>query len=667
MLHQYSAGGRAKARPYIVRCRIGTPFWVSVCALIMLFVLSFGVDAQETQTRTPRILNVDPTNGTVRVNDLCPVDANVLYADIQAAVDCANLGDTVQLPAGSVSGTVSIRKALILRGDPDGTTLDAGATGRPLTVTDGARVLVENVTLTNGRANFGGGVYLADGELILANSRVTGNTAVNDGGGVYAQSGTVALSNTTIENNIAQGQGSAFVLIDAMMLLSDQQTDLITGTGVLLGTSDISVNAPTVVDANPTPAITPSQITNENPHQIAVDWMAVLLDAVQNEVLSPPEASRIYAYASIALYEGFRPGFEDATTLAGLLNGLETLPQPDPDAAYNWSLVATQATHDLTNALFLQLRLTAEDSRRTFAALLEGHRASLGERVPFNIYNRSLVYGEQLGAALIDWMQQDNYAIAQNLTYELPTGDPAYWRPLDGQEPMQPHWDTLRTFSLPMAESCDVPLGFAYDMTPGSAFFAQVSEVKLVTENATDEQRMQALYWADDPGMSSTPPGHWVAIQNELITQFDLSLQETVTMYALTNIAMADAFISSWEAKYRYQLVRPISVIHNVLGDTEWQTHVGTPPFPEYPSGHSVVSGAAAEILTHLFGDVSFTDADFTSVGFERRIFESFRQAAEEAAISRLYGGIHYRVASENSLQQGVCVAQTTLGALQLR
>lgn len=633
---------------------------VSYLAVVLLLVGAYISFAQDQQTRI-----VDPENGTVRVNDLCPESADALYADVQAAVNCANLGDIVQLPAGTVSGTVSIDRALILRGAEDGTTLDAGATGRPLTVTEGARVLVENVTLTNGRANFGGGVYLADGELILSDSRVVGNTAVNDGGGVYAQSGTLVLRNTPVENNIAQGQGSAIVTVDAQILLADDLSSPISGTTVVLGTGDISVNTQPVVQASPTPTQSiPTDIANENPRQIAVDWMTVLLDAVQNEVLSPPEASRIYAYASIALYEGFRPGFDDASTLAGQLHGLDALPQADADAAYNWSLVATQATHDLANALFLQVRNTADDTRRNFAALLDQHKVSLGERVPFNTYNRSLAYGEALADALIAWMQADNYEISQTLTYEVPTGDPAYWRPLDGQEPMQPHWDTLRTFSLPMAESCDVPIGFAYDMTPGSEFFAQVSEVKLVAENATEEQRMQALYWADDPGMSSTPPGHWVAIQNELVTQFDLSLQETVTMYVLTNIAMADAFISAWESKYRYQLVRPITVIHDVLGDTDWETHVGTPPFPEYPSGHSVVSGAAAEVLTNLFGDVSFTDADFTSAGFERRTFDTFRQAAEEAAISRLYGGIHYRVASENGLEQGVCLAEITLAQL---
>jgi hypothetical protein len=203
---------------------------------------------------------------------------------------------------------------------------------------------------------------------------------------------------------------------------------------------------------------------------------------------------------------------------------------------------------------------------------------------------------------------------------------------------------------------------------PDSAFYAQANEVKEVGENLTQLQQEIARFWVDTPGQTGAPSGHWVSIENQIVELLDLNLGRASEMYALVGMAMGDAFISAWALKYEVMLLRPETYIHEYIRRT-WQPYIQTPPFPEYPSGHSVVSGAAQEVLTTMFGVVAFTDRTHIIYEHEplQRSFTSFEAAASEAAISRLYGGIHYRAAIENGLRQGECVAQQVLANVQLR
>jgi membrane-associated phospholipid phosphatase len=154
-------------------------------------------------------------------------------------------------------------------------------------------------------------------------------------------------------------------------------------------------------------------------------------------------------------------------------------------------------------------------------------------------------------------------------------------------------------------------------------------------------------------------------IENQLVDQLDLDLERASEMYAMVGVALADSFISCWSLKYQVLLLRPVSYIQQHIRRS-WNTYIASPGFPSYPSGHSVVSAAAAEVLTDLFGTVAFTDASATSRGYAPRYFTSFRAAASEAAISRLYGGIHYRVDIENGMIQGACVGLRVANTLEL-
>jgi hypothetical protein len=275
--------------------------------------------------------------------------------------------------------------------------------------------------------------------------------------------------------------------------------------------------------------------------------------------------------------------------------------------------------------------------------------------------------GRTLGEAIVEWGRDDGFADTRGLEWEPPTGDPSLWVLTSDGKAVEPYWGSIRPFALGYADECAVWLDMAFATDPDSTFYKQALEVKEVGDNLTDEQETIARYWLDAPGQTGTPAGHWVSIENQLVEQLGLTLDLTAEMYAYTGIAVGDAFISSWSLKYQLNLLRPVTYIQEYIRRS-WEPYIQTPLFPEYPSGHSVVSAAAAEVLTGLFGTVAFTDRTHIIYQHEplQRSFTSFEAAASEAAISRIYGGIHYRAAIEYGMKQGRCIAETIFDRIRL-
>ena len=213
-----------------------------------------------------------------------------------------------------------------------------------------------------------------------------------------------------------------------------------------------------------------------------------------------------------------------------------------------------------------------------------------------------------------------------------------------------------------------MPIALDFSDDPESTFYLQAAEVLDANDDLSETQGEIARFWVDTPGLTGTPAGHWVMIEAQLVERLELPLGKTAEMYILVNTALADSFISAWNLKYQDNLLRPVTYINQYIR-RGWSPYVQSPPFPEYPSGHSVTSGAAAEVLTTMFGQVAFTDRTPIINGHEplQRDFTSFEAAASEAAISRLYGGIHFRAAIENGLRQGRCVGEQILYNVRLR
>ncbi|GAB4527477.1 MAG: hypothetical protein OHK0046_45270 [Anaerolineae bacterium] len=409
-------------------------------------------------------------------------------------------------------------------------------------------------------------------------------------------------------------------------------------------------------------------MTADHDPTVANAWMMLLYELVRDETVDAPAASRMYAYAGIALYEAVVPGMPINFSIGGQIEGLQLLPFPEEDAPYDYPSAANASLATVITALFQE----AEADSSTFErinALREAQTQLRLQTVNAEIVNRSLVYGDAVGAALMEWVNADNYAATRDLPYELPGDAPGLWVPTsEGMQPLQPFWGDLRPFGMEFGEQCNVPLRLEFSTDPESTFYKQAAEVLETSDRLTEEQAEVGLFWIDTPGITGAPAGHWVMIEIQLVEQLELDLARAAEMYVLVGMALGDSFISAWNLKYQVNLVRPVTYIRQNLR-RNWTPYLESPPFPEYPSGHSVVSGAAAEVLTAMFGPVAFVDRTPIINGHQsfQRSFTSFEAAAYEAAISRLYGGIHYRAAIENGLRQGQCVGQQVLQNVRLR
>jgi membrane-associated phospholipid phosphatase len=266
-------------------------------------------------------------------------------------------------------------------------------------------------------------------------------------------------------------------------------------------------------------------------------------------------------------------------------------------------------------------------------------------------------HGHQVANAVWQWSTSDGYELANDCAYTPPVGAGLWVRTPPGFDgAVQPCWGSIRPMVMAASNACDPGFHPEYSVDPASEFHLQALEVFDVGNNLTQAQRTIALYWADLAGESPTPAGHSLSIGTQVIEMVDGSLALAAEALARVGIAEMDAFISAWAAKYKYNLLRPITYI-NAHIDPAWTATLDTPPFPAYTSGHSNDVGASSTVMTAMFGGgFAFTDHTLDNKGFAPRSYGSFFEAADESAISRLYGGIHYRFDIEEGVSQGACV-----------
>jgi hypothetical protein len=392
--------------------------------------------------------------------------------------------------------------------------------------------------------------------------------------------------------------------------------------------------------------------------EVPTAWFDLALRLVRTTPgFSPPVVSRAFGYAGVALYEAVAPGITKRGSFVGVLNGLPRAPGP-ADSAYHWPTVANSALAAILRLLFPttpSVNIAAIDElERRFAAEAQ---ASL----PFGIYKRSVSRGAEMARHVFDWSMTDggHEAFLNNFPAYTPPRGPGLWVPTPpGLLPaLQPYWGANRPFVLGSGEGCSPGPPPPFSESVDSAFYADAFGCYRVTGDLTPEQEAIARFWSDDPAQTATPPGHSISILTQVARELDITLDRAAEAYAKVGIAVADAFISCWRTKYNVNLLRPVTYIRRVI-DPNWTSLLVTPPFPEYTSGHSVQTAAAAQVLTSLFGQLAFTDHTHDARGLPPRSFSSFAAAAEEAAISRLYGGIHFRAAIERGLEQGACIGK---------
>jgi membrane-associated phospholipid phosphatase len=407
-------------------------------------------------------------------------------------------------------------------------------------------------------------------------------------------------------------------------------------------------------------AATRPQPVDDESSDVATVWFDTLYDVVTSEATGYPAASRIYGVSAVALYEAVVPGTLDNRSLVGQLDGLASVPQPGEHQKYHWPTVANAALARTIRGVFPSLK---PKSLKAINALERRFAAQFQAEVEEKQYQRSVVQGRRVADAILAWAATDGFSRFNNCPY-VPEREPGAWEPTPPAftpNPDQPCWAQLRPMVLTSSEECAPPGHPEFSTDPESAFYAAALEVYHTGLTLTDAQRTIAQYWADGVGATGTSSGHWMAIVGQIARNDGLSLAAAAEAYAKLGITVADAFITIWHAKYRYNLQRAVTYIQDHI-DGSWLPELVTPSNPSYISGHATQSGAAATALTDLFGNKAFTDTTHTDHHLmppqEPRTFGSFDEAAAEAAVSRLYGGIHYAFDDDDGLSSGRCVGQ---------
>ncbi|RLD27117.1 MAG: phosphatidic acid phosphatase [Bacteroidetes bacterium] len=400
--------------------------------------------------------------------------------------------------------------------------------------------------------------------------------------------------------------------------------------------------------------------------------MKKLTDVIVYDIFSPPVASRVYMYPSVASYAIIQKAYPDKYhVLEGQLNDFSTIPEPT-DENIDFHLASFHAFTVVGKQLIFSEQRITDFQNQTYEKLQN-------DGLPDNVLKASKEYGDKVAEHILKWAKGDLYD--QTRTYSKYTiqEEDKFWKPTppDYMDGIEPHWDKIRTLVLKSSNQFPPIPPLEFDLTKGSEFQIQLMEVYEKGQGTDAESKEIASFWDCNPYVSHhrghamfatkkiTPGGHWIGITEIATRKTNATFDETVNAYTNVSISLFDAFISCWNEKWRSLVVRPETLINQYI-DEEWVPLLQTPPFPEYTSGHSVISRAAAVSLTNIFGDnFNFIDTSELEFGLPNREFKSFIHASEEAAISRLYGGIHYMMAIDEGVKQGEKVGEYIVDNLQ--
>lgn len=409
---------------------------------------------------------------------------------------------------------------------------------------------------------------------------------------------------------------------------------------------------------------------NKEPQNMAVDfarkpssyssdvldkWMTMQLRLMRNATGIPNQAfSRHFAYTGIAAYESLEPGVNGNYKWLDKWNGLTGLPVPDPAKKYFYPANVNAALASINKAMFPNA--SAAD-RAAIDSLEAALKAEFLTEETESIVNASAAFGKAVAQVVFNWSETDGYKNASApYTIQVGTG---LWKPTPPAfaNPSTPYWGNNRTIINGSLSNTIVSGLPSYSTDPSSPFYQMVKEVYDASHVLTNDQKAMAIYWRDVPGVTS--PGHWLSILQQIIRQKQTPLDKAALAYALTGTGTNDALIRTWQIKYHSLVVRPVTYIRGVFGDTAWSSFIGTPPHPEYVSAHSALSMGAAGVLEKLFGtNQSFTDHTYDYMNLPSRTYSSYSAIAEEAGLSRLYAGIHYRKSIDDGLFIGRKVAE---------
>lgn len=404
-----------------------------------------------------------------------------------------------------------------------------------------------------------------------------------------------------------------------------------------------------------------SIIVTTNEYHAAIDNVTQIMI---HDIFSPPVASRIFVYPNIAAYEVIAQNSKIYASLQNQLNGLDSIPKLDSKSGVNQPIAALIAHMEVTKQLVFSEELVEKFRDSLYQKWSDENEVE---------FEASKEYGLKVAERIKKWMGKDNYKQTRTMSkFSVYANQAGRWQPTPPayMDAVEPHWGEIRTLVLDSASQFKPVPAFPFSLEKNSPFFKEVQEVydiskEMIKKGDNSEEIQIAQFWDCNPYVSVsqghmmfakkkiTPGGHWMGIVQIACRKSNADFDKTVFAYTKTSIGIFEGFISCWNEKFKSNVVRPETVINQNI-DENWKPLLQTPPFPEYTSGHSVVSTCSASVLTSVFGDnFSFVDDTELQFGLPKRTFTSFNAAAKEAAMSRFYGGIHYKAAIVNGIDHG--------------
>jgi hypothetical protein len=405
--------------------------------------------------------------------------------------------------------------------------------------------------------------------------------------------------------------------------------------------------------------------TKKYSSKVARDWLNMQLRVIQSTAYPfAGVTSRFMGYIGVALYESVVPGMPSYQSLAGQLNGLGSLPHVVRGKDYHWPTVANAAMakmiRNLYSATSIANQLSIDSLENALNTQFQGETSSW-------TFTRSANFGKAIAQAILDWSLTDGTSIVYPVY--VPNPAPGSWAPTPPAflAAVGPYYGNTRTFvSGSLNGSAPAPPA-PYSANPSSLYYKRMKEVYDVSQNLLQKDSSQALYYRDNPGYQGGG-GHYLSMLYQIL-QIELPrLDQAAVAYAKTGIALSDAYIGCWKVKYQYETERPIRYIRTELGHPLWNPLFGTPPHPDFPSGHSTLAGAVEIVFSDLFGKhYAFTNHAYDYLGMPPQVYTSFSDMAVQIGRSRVLAGIHTTYACESGRKQGIIIANNILRKLNFK
>ncbi|HEX6848127.1 MAG TPA: vanadium-dependent haloperoxidase [Chitinophagaceae bacterium] len=404
-----------------------------------------------------------------------------------------------------------------------------------------------------------------------------------------------------------------------------------------------------------------STLTKAYSSEVVLQWIDMQLELIRTSspFIGGLPPARPFAYAGIALYEAVVPGMPAYRSLSGQLTDMPAMPKTVPGYAYHWPTCANAALAAINRNFF-------PNASEAVDALENKLNTAYQKETDHATFQRSVDFGKVVAQLIFGWSKTDGYAININKPYAAPVGG-GLWAPTPPgfAPPFGPYWGNHRLFVAGSLDGTAPTAPPSYSTDPSSDYYKMVKEVYDISQALTPDQIALALFYRDYPGFGD---GHYFSILKQLLEKKPHTLDFTAMVCAKTGIGCVDAGIGCWKIKFKYNQERPVRYIREVLGHKEWNPLFDTPPFPDFPSGHSTIAGSFAEILKAFFGDsYPFSDHTYDYLGMRPRTYNSFHELVKEICESRVYAGIHYIYSCTAAKEQGRKIGQNINNTLKFR